>query len=85
MGLNTQLESPTWVAIEKSDTVNPKPSLRGFDVWAAGTVKWTDIENFTQAHTFAAPFPIRILGQVARVWDTGTSLDPSTFEIVGIH
>lgn len=82
---NQNLQAPTWTLIAPNDTVDQVPTLRGFEVWSAGDVKWSDITGFDQTHTFAAPFPVRIVGQVKRIWSTGTTVTSPTVNIVGLR
>lgn len=78
---NHSLEVPTWFAPVLSDTAQSVAGdgrgCRGFDIWGAGDIKWTDTENFAQTRTFASPFPVRITGSVLRIWSTGTTVDVS--------
>lgn len=72
------IEVPTWFTPVLSDTAQSVAGdgrgCRGFDIWAAGDVKWTDIENYTQTRTMASPFPIRVTGKILRIWATGTTV-----------
>lgn len=82
---NKSLEAPTWRAITPSDTVNEPRTLRGFDVWAAGDVKWRCTNGYEQTHTFAAPFPVRVTGQIERIYSTLTTVASPTVNIVGLE
>lgn len=81
------IEVPTWFAPVLSDTAQSVAGdargCRGFDVWAAGDIKWTDTEGFSQTRTFAAPFPIRMTGKILRIWTTSTTVDVS--QIAGLR
>lgn len=92
---NRDLHSPTVFPLPAfSDTVDLTTSLRGVDVLAAGTLKVTDIEGNDVTYTFydlhdgATPgpvtmFPYRLLLQIKRIWDTGSSL--TNTNVIGLH
>lgn len=86
--LNTSVHAPSLVAVTQSNTVNEPFSLRGLDIFVAGTVKVTTIDDVDIAVTFPAAaaggsYPYRWEGQIKRVWDTGTSLTDA--QMVGLR
>lgn len=84
MPINPNLEVPTFIPIVQSDTTIIHPTLRGVDIWAAGTIKLGDVIGNTYGpYTCAAPFPIRLTGQINMIYDTGTSI--ANADIVGLQ
>lgn len=85
--INHSIEVPTWFTPVLSDTASSvagdSRGCRGFEVWNAGDVKWSDVEGYAQTRTFAAPFPIRITGNILRIWSTGTTVNVT--DIAGLR
>lgn len=82
---NVQLDSPTFVAIVQSDTIdNPGGSLRGLDIFADGTVSVEDIDGTTVERIFNNVAPaFRWVAQIKRVNATATTI--TDLQMIGLH
>jgi hypothetical protein len=87
MAVNPNIEPPTFVPIDTTsgDQVFPLSStLRGIDVWGAGDIHFKDIlGNSYGPYTVAAPFPIRITGQIRTIVHATTTVTDAN--LVGLR
>lgn len=84
MPVNPNLEAPTFRAVVQSDSTIISPSLRGIDLWAEGTFKLQDVlGNVYGPYTATAPFPVRITGQINKVFNTDTTIADA--DMVGLQ
>ena len=81
---NVDLDSPTFIDITQSDTVDTTSTLRAIDIFADGALRVTDIGGTTRTQTFTNVAPVfRWVVQIRRVHNTGTTIADAS--LLGLH
>lgn len=87
MAVSTNLEAPTFVAIDTTggdQTFAISQTLRGIDIWGVGDIHVQDVlGNNYGPYTVAAPFPVRITGQIRKIIAATTTITDAN--LVGLR
>ena len=73
MPVNPQLESPTFRDFALDEDLGSR-TLRGLDIWAEGDVHIADILDTERTRSFTAPFPVRWVIQIKKVFSSDTTV-----------